>query len=88
MATEAIQSALGVALREIADERAMHAAMLDNLTSYVVDAVAQHDAGNMAVSHERCRQALDLAHVALGDCESVEPLTALLGYDEPDDDLG
>lgn len=87
MATQAITSALNVALRAIADERATHAAMLDNLTSYVIDAVSLHDSGDVAGSHERCRQAIDLAYDALCDCEPVEPLAAALGYEDPEPQL-
>jgi hypothetical protein len=31
---------------------------------------------------------LDLAHLALGECDAFEPLVAMLGYDEPGPESG
>jgi hypothetical protein len=77
-----IAAALGVAMQAIAEERLTHGAMLDGLAVDLADAVRLHDVGDLPAAHERCRSALDTASDALGTCEDIEPLTALLGYVE------
>ena len=79
-----IIAALTQAITAVADERETHDGMLDTLTRRLLDAVTQHNAGDTSAAHASCREALDLAYDALGTCEDVEPLTALLGYVEPE----
>lgn len=79
-----IIAALTQAITAVADERETHDGMLDSLTRRMLDAVTHHERGDRAMAHESCREALDLAYDALGTCEDVEPLTALLGYVEPE----
>jgi len=79
-----IAGALASALQAVKDERDSHAAMLDRLAGFMNAAAQQHAAGDIAASHLNCKEALDLAHLALGECDAVEPLCAMLGYVEPD----
>jgi hypothetical protein len=79
-----IAGALALALEAVKDERELHAAMLDRLAALASTAVQRFEAGDRQSCHDACKQALDLAHDALGDCEALEPLCAMLGYsDEP-----
>jgi len=79
-----IAGALASALQAIKDERETHAAMLDRLGGFVNAAAQQHAAGDIAAAHLNCKEALDLAHLALGECDAIEPLAAMLGYEDPD----
>ena len=79
-----IAAALALALEAVKDERELHAAMLDRLAALASQAVLRFNAGDRQGSHEACKEALDLAHDALGDCEAFEPLCAVLGYSDPE----
>lgn len=81
-----IAEALASALEAVQDERETHQAMLLRLEALARAAVRLFELGDTAACHQTCREALDLAHLALGDCESFEPLCLLLGYDDPSPD--
>jgi hypothetical protein len=77
---------LAAALEAIQDERETHQAMLLRLEALAKTAVRLHELGDTAACHVTCREALDLAHLALGDCEAFDPLVTLLGYSDPEPD--
>lgn len=78
-----LAEALASALQAIADEKETHALALDNLRDLTSEAAQQFHAGNVAGSHFSIARALDLAHELLGECDAIEPLAAVLGYEDP-----
>jgi hypothetical protein len=78
-----VAQALAVALEAVEEERVSHAAMLIRLAALAHAAVRLHELGDLPGCHLTCKEALDLAHVALGECEAFDPLCAALGYDDP-----
>ena len=77
----AIQAEIRSLLQLVRDERAMLLGEFDDLTALILSA----DRAD-ARDDERdalCVQLQDLSHSALGDCEPVATLLALLGYEDP-----
>ena len=83
-----IARALADALEAVEYERVTHAAMLLQLAALARAAVRLFDLGDTAACHITCKEALDLAHIALGDCDAFDPLCAMLGYSDPAPESG
>ncbi|HEX2870247.1 MAG TPA: hypothetical protein VHP33_03305 [Polyangiaceae bacterium] len=79
-----VAEALASALQAIADEKETHALALDNLARVTGDAAQQFGAGDVPAAHASIAKALDLAHELLGECDAIEPLAAVLGYEDPE----
>lgn len=79
-----LAEALATAQTAIADEKETHALALDNLREVVSEAAHQFQAGDVAGSHADIARALDLAHELLGECDAIESLAAVLGYEDPE----
>ncbi len=50
-------------------------------------ALGAHQRGDAVACHAACKELLDAEHELYGDCHS-EPLTALLGYVDPEEASG
>ena len=81
----AIQAAIQTLLQVVATERAAVLARLDDLTACALSADRADEVADGARRDELCERLLDLSFDALGDCDPVEHLCALLGYEAPDD---
>lgn len=82
--TPEVAAALAQATEAIRAEREEHTAKLDALCSHVTGAAQLHASGDIAGAHASVAKALDLAFDALGECNAIEPLAALIGYVDPD----
>lgn len=78
-----VAEALASALQAIADEKETNGLALDNLAAVVRESAEQFGAGNVAGAHFGIARALDLAFELLGECDAIEPLAAVLGYEDP-----
>lgn len=79
-----LAAALASAHAAIADEKETHALALDKLRDIVSHAAQRFHTGDVAGAHVSIAHALDLAHEVLGECDAIEPLAALLGYEDPE----
>lgn len=77
----AIAAEIRDVLQAVNAERAATLAAFDDLTACVLSADAADLRQDSAARDELCERMLDLAHDVLGDCDPVELLCALLGYD-------
>ncbi len=74
-------------LAVIEEERRLHLAAMERLSSLVLEAVEADALGRSEMERRiACKTLLDEAHESLGDCEPAELLCALLGYEETDED--
>ncbi len=79
-----VAAARDAALTAIHEEKETHALALDNLAATVRGACEAFTAGDVQASHVSIARALDLAHELLGTCEPLEPLAAILGFEDPE----